>query len=76
MINQQKRELKLIELQQSVNKMKAQDFRSQEMHRIRRKAVQQMKIRRIHLEFEREELYTNMQKVWTIYSHKMYGYWL
>lgn len=71
MINQQKRELKLIELQKSVNKMKVQDFRSQEMHRIRRKAGQHMKIRRIHLEFEREKLYTNMEKVWKICSHKI-----
>lgn len=66
MMTQQKRELKLMGLQQSVNEMKTQDIRCNEMQRILRKAGQQMKMRRMYVEFEQEQLYSNLQKVLSI----------
>lgn len=62
-MNQQKRELKISQLQQSVTEMKDQDFRCKEMNKIHQKADQKLKMRRMHVEFEQKELYSNLQKV-------------
>lgn len=61
-----KSELKLLEIQQSINEQQINRVRCEESDRMRRKADQMLLCRRMHLESAEEQMYMDIINVGTV----------